>query len=201
MATPPSNVISSPAQLKVLASPARQEILDLLARLGPASAAELGPFLGRPADGLYYHLRALQRVGLVRAAGVRVRAGRSEAIFRSVHRQPMLHHDPSPRGNSPAVAAIVGSMLRLGIRDFRRAASSAMVRVDGPRRDLWALRVTGWLSATDLAAVNRRIRALRDTVGGPRPKGSLYAITILLTPLSHRARRKHLNPRSSGRSR
>jgi hypothetical protein len=92
-------------------------------------------------------------------------------------------------------------MLRLGIRDFRSAASSTTVRVEGPRRNLWALRVTGWLSEADLADVNRRILALRDTVGGKRPKRNLYAITILLTPLSHRARRKHLNPRSSGRNR
>lgn len=182
--------ISAPAQLKVLASPARQELLDLLARTGPASAAELGRLVQRPADGLYYHLRALQRAGLIRSAGRRVRGGREEALFRSAHREPAVDHDATPGGNSAAVGAIVASMLRLGARDFRKAAAAGLVRTHGPRRELWALRVTGWLSPRDLAAVNRWMRALRDAVGRPRGIGKLYSITILLTPLGHRVRRK-----------
>jgi DNA-binding transcriptional ArsR family regulator len=139
----PRRTIFSPAQLRALASPARQEILDLLARTGPASAADLGRLLQRPADGLYYHLRALERPGLVRAAGSRTRAGRNEALYRCVPREPALRHDVSPDGNSTAVTAIVASMLRLGIRDFRKAALSGAVRTNGARRDLWALRVAG----------------------------------------------------------
>jgi DNA-binding transcriptional ArsR family regulator len=194
-----SRVISRHGQLKALASPTRQELLDLLARTGPASAAELGKLIGRPADGLYYHLRALQRAQLVVPAGERLRAGRSEALFRTVHREPALRHDPSPGGNSPAVGAIVASMLRLGIRDFRKACATGEVRTQGPRRELWALRATGWLSEEDLTDVNLRIHALRDAVAKPRSKGELYGITILLTPLGHRARKKQRRPRSSQR--
>ena len=124
--------ISDRAQLKALVSPVRQELIDLLARTGPASAAELGKLIRRPADGLYYHLRALQRAGLVSSAGRRVRSGRHEALFHSTHREPALRHDPSPGGNSPAVTAIVATMLRLGIRDFWKAfleaASDPVVR-------------------------------------------------------------------------
>lgn len=193
--------ISDRAQLRVLVSPARQELLDLLARTGPASAAELGKLLRRPADGLYYHLRALQRAGLVSPAGVRNRSGRDEALFRATHQEPAVRHDVAPGGNSPAVTAIVASMLRLGIRDFRRAAAGGDVRTGGPQRELWALRATGWLTQAEVAAVNRQIRALRDSVGKPRSKGRLYGITILLTPLDHRLRRKQRRPRSPGKTR
>lgn len=177
-------------QLKALASAARQDLVDLLARTGPASVTELGRLLQRPADGLYYHLRELQRVGLVQPAGTRLRGGREEALFRTADQEPAVHHDPSPGGNSPAVSAIVASMLRLGIRDFRKAAALGHVRTEGARRDLWALRVTGWLSPTELTAVNRRMRALRDAFGKRHGTGQLYSITILLTPLGHRARRR-----------
>lgn len=195
------NLVSRPAQLRALASPARQELLDLLARIGPASAADLARLVRRPADGLYYHLRALRRAGLVTDAGTRLRTGRPEALFQSAHRQPMIRHDPGPGGNSPGVTAIVASMLRLGSRDFRRAAASASVRTSGPRRELWALRVTGWLSPRELGRVNRRMGALRDAVGRPGPRGKLYAITILLTPLEHRVRRKQRTPSPSPRRR
>ena len=199
MAHSTDRAISDPAQLTALASPVRQEVIDLLARTGPASPYEIGLLLGRPADGLYYHLRLLERVGLVSATGTRVRRGRSEMLFRAEHRQPALRHDTSAGGNSPAVATIVASMLRLGIRDFRRASATPLIRTQGRRRDLWALRVTGWLTPGQLADVNRRMAALRDAVGRPRSKGRLYAITILLTPLEHRARRKQRRPRSAGR--
>ena len=187
--TEPRRNITSSSQLRALASPARQEILDLLARTGPASAADLGRLLQRPADGLYYHLRALARVGLIRAA-TRVRAGRTETVYRSAHREPALRHDVSPSGNSAAVTAIVASMLRLGVRDFRKAAASGSVRTEGPRRDLWALRVAGRLLEGDLEAVNRGIRGLRDAVTRRRTGGRLYALTILITPLDHRARKR-----------
>jgi DNA-binding transcriptional ArsR family regulator len=195
MPSPSRREISNPAQLRALASPARQELVDLLARTGPATAGELGRLIGRPADGLYYHLRALERAGLIASGIARPRGGRGERVFRAAHREPALRHDPGSEGNSRAVAAIVAAMLRLGIRDFRKACASADVRTHGPRRELWALRVTGRLSPGELANANRRMRDLRDTLGRRRVKGDLYAVTILLTPLGHRARKKQRRPR------
>ena len=191
-----NRAITKPAHLKALASPIRQELIDLLVRAGPASAAELGRLIQRPADGLYYHLRELRRVGLVASAGVRERAGRREELFRAVHSNPSLRHDPSPGGNSRAVTAIVSSMLRLGIRDFKKGAASADVRTQGPARELWALRVTGWLSPAQLAEANRRINALHHLPGQRSPKGKLYGLTILITPLGHRGRKKQRRTRS-----
>jgi DNA-binding transcriptional ArsR family regulator len=178
------------AQLRALASPARQELLDLLVRMGPCSAATLSRVVGRPADGLYYHLRTLQRVGLVREARTEDGARRRGLLYEAVHREPELRHDTAPGGNSAAVAAIVSSMLRLGTRDFRRAAATPGVRTRGPGRELWALRVTGRLSSKEVGEANRRIHALRSAVGRPGTKGKLYAVTILLVPLEHRARKK-----------
>jgi DNA-binding transcriptional ArsR family regulator len=192
------------AALRALASPARQELVDILARLGPASAAALSRVIGRPADGLYYHLRELQRVGLVRrvprrnGAGGPAASGRHAALFQTVQEEPAIRHDAAPGGNSPAVAAIVSSMLRIGIRDFRRAAAIPGVRTREPGRELWALRVTGWLAPNDLREVNRRMHALRQSAGRPGPGGKLYAVTILLAPLG-RARKKQRRPRKAAR--
>jgi len=194
MASASRSLIAGRAQLRALASPARQEILDLLVRTGPASASTLSRMVGRPADGLYYHLRELLRVGLVREAGAEDGAGRKAVIYRASHREPALDHDAAPGGNSTDVTAIVASMLRLGIRDFKRGAALPGVRTREPGRELWALRVTGRLDAADLRAINRRIHGIRKAVGS-RPRGKLYAITILLAPLEHRARKKQRKPR------
>jgi predicted transcriptional regulator len=186
----PHVLISRPEQLRALISPVRQELVDVLSRMGKASLAEIAAVLGRPADGLYYHVRLLVRVGLVFPAGSRTQAGRPEALYRAVAPQLALPYKSSPKGHVRAVTAIVSSMLRLGIRDFRRASSRPGYRLRGPRRDLWALRTTGWLAPDEVEDVNTRILRLSRAVSQPQARGRLYAITILLTPLDHGARRK-----------
>lgn len=178
-----SSVIAKRAQLGALASSARQEIVDVLSGMGTASIAEIAAALGRPADALYYHLRELVRVGLV-VRSVRKHGGRDEALFRTV--APTLER----RYDSSHTLRVIDSMLRLSVRDFRRAFASGGVMA-GPRRELWALRATGWLTPSEVARVNQNMRVLRDDISKPRRprrKGRLFAITIVLTPLA-RSRR------------
>jgi DNA-binding transcriptional ArsR family regulator len=182
-------LITQAPQLRALASATRQEILDVLARMGRASVAELAGTLGRPADGIYYHLRVLLKVGLVVAAGERSGKGRMEALFRTRAPEMVLGYDASPKGNARAVTRIVASMLRLGIRDFRTAFATERIRVKGPQRELWALRTTGWLAPPAVADLNGRIQGITGAIAKARRGRRLYGITILLTPLDHRARK------------
>lgn len=182
-------------QKNVIASPVRQELLDVLARVGDASLAELGALLGRPADGLYYHVGLLERAGLVKPAGHRVRGGRREARFKAIARQFTVRYEPASRRHMQAMNGIVGAMLRLGIRDSRRAIASGTTRFHGPERDLWALRTIGSLRSPQLRQVNRAIGALAKTATRHDSRGRLYAVTVLLTPLDHRANRTGRRPR------
>ena len=161
----------------------RQEIVDVLSGLDAVSVRELAAALGRPADTLYFHLRALTRAGLVRAAGFRYRGGRREALFRTLAPELRLQYDPEQQLNRDAVTAIVGSMLRLGTRDFRRAFRPGTAVVSGPTREIWALRRAGRLTAAQLAAVNRSIERLAQALSTSRGAGRLYAVTVVLTPL------------------
>jgi hypothetical protein len=154
--------------------------------------------LGRPADGLYYHVRLLMRVGLVRSAGARTRDGHRESLFRATARQFAVRYTPTSTPNVRAMNDIVTSMLRLGVRDFRRALASGTTRCEGPVRDLWAMRTTGWLVRPRVGQINRMIGALVKTASRHDPKGRLYAVTVLLTPLDHRANRTGRRPRGRG---
>ncbi len=199
MTTPERYVIRNEKQLAVLAAAARQEIVDVLSEMGKVSIAEIAATLGRPADSLYFHIRALTRAGLVKHAGYRVRRGRKQALFRTVAPDLWLHYEPKDNNNRRAVTAIVSSMLRLGIRDFRRAFERADAIVSGPKRELWALRKTGRLSLTQIAALNRSIEKVKHDVSKPKGRGRLYGITILLTPLDHRRRENKRNANSRRR--
>jgi DNA-binding transcriptional ArsR family regulator len=183
-------IIRSKRQMRALAASTRQEIVDVLARMGTVSVAELATALGRPADSLYYHLRILKRVGLVLSAGSRQLNGRPEALFRAVARELSLRYELGKRGNGSEINAIVASMLRLGIRDFSRSFETADTSVAGPDRELWALRTTGWLSQDQIAEVNRYIEKIMHVMAAPGRNGRLYAVTIVLTPLSRRSHQR-----------
>lgn len=182
----PVHVIASKRQLAALAAAARQELVDVLSEMGVVSVAELAAALDRPADALYFHLRALVRAGLVKCVRYRKRNGRSEALYRTFAPQLQLRYEPRRTANREAISAIVASMLRLGTRDFSRALGAGNVAVSGPRRELWALRKAGRISSGQLTNLNRRIQALADCMSAQSQKGRLYAVTILLTPLDHR---------------
>jgi len=183
-------VVKEHLQLASLASGVRQEIVDVLPRLGSASVAQIAEALGRPADALYYHLRALQRVGLVVAAGDRKTGKRREALFRAVSERMESQVEPRSPKRNQALTAIVGSMMRMGIRDYRRSIRRPDVVVSGPNRDLWALRTTGWLTPAQVAKVVRLIQRLLGEVSRSKGPGRLYAATLVFTPLDHRPRER-----------
>jgi DNA-binding transcriptional ArsR family regulator len=185
-------------QLAALASAARQEVVDVLEEMGTVSVAELAATLGRPADALYFHLRALQRAGLVEQVGERKRGGRKEALFRTVAQELWLQYEPRDEANRRGVTAIVSSMLRLGIRDFGRAFQRGDVIVSGAQRELWAMRKTGRLSLKQIEEVNRSIARLKRAVSRPHGHGRLYGITVLLTPLDHRERKSKPDSKKRG---
>jgi DNA-binding transcriptional ArsR family regulator len=196
-------VIHDRKQMVVLKASARQEILDTLASMGAISISELALALGRPADGLYYHIRILQKAGLVRAAGTRGKGTRAEALFRAASPDLRLAYEPGPKGNAKSVTAIVDSMLRLTSRDFEDAYQSKETVVEGEQRELWATRTTGWLTAKQVAEVNHHIAALIRTTAASSPnKGRLFAITTVLAPLQRSATRESTgNPRQDTKQR
>lgn len=189
-------MITDPAMIRVLGSPVRQELVDTLEALGgQATIAQLAEQLGRPADGLYYHVEILRRAGLfVAARGGRSRAGRSERRYRTPTRAGAeLRLDYAPPRNAGSVRAVVAAMVRIARRDFDRAlATSPAVAVTGPRRALWASRGTGWVSDAELARINRLLVQLTTLLRRPRggPRQRLLSLCFVLAPMTPRPRRR-----------
>lgn len=192
-------IVQDKKQVSALKSPVRQEIADVLSQMGAVSVGELAATLGRPADALYYHLRVLKQAGLVLRAGYRGQGVNKEELIRTVSSDLRLQYQPGKGGNDKQINAIVGSMLRMGIRDFRHAFQSGDAQVSGSGRELWALRKTGWLTPKEIVSLNRSIEGLAKAVSKPRGQGRLYGITVLLTPLDHHPRvgSKKSTPRKS----
>lgn len=195
--------IREPRQIAALASPARQELVDGLQALGPVSIAELARSLGRAPDSLYYHVRALSKVGLVVQAGTRTAGPRPEALY-DVPGKLALDHEPATRREQASVARVVASALRIGERDFRRALAEGRAHHGrGPRRNAWGGRMKGWLTPDELGAVRAHLAALSTLFarGRRRPGAALAALAFVLAPLAPSARVRPPTSKKKGTAR
>lgn len=187
-------LIRDPAQVRLLSSGVRQEMVDTLAALGgEAGVASLAEQLGRPADGLYYHLRALVAGGLVEE----LPSEGGERRFRLVGGGdgPLrLSYDLGPNGNAAELRAFIHGLLQIADRDFQAALGRSDTVVAGPARTLWASRNKGWLAAADVAEVNALLARLGELTSQPKADGreQLLSLAFVLSPTEARTKRRAL---------
>ena len=189
--------VADPDQIRVLSSAVRQEIVDTLAALGgEAAVSDLADQLGRPADGLYYHLRLLARQGLVEETDGGDRrerryrlAGEGDAPLRLAYRK-------GPDGNLPALNAFAQSLLQVAARDFEQALDEGDAVLEGSRRELWTARNKGWVSPGDLEEINALIERINELVSQPSAPGRqrLMTFSFVLAPVHPRPKRRGTAP-------
>jgi DNA-binding transcriptional ArsR family regulator len=185
-----NTAVENAGEIEILASPTRIELIDTLEALGgDASVAELAVHLGRPADGLYYHLRQLAAAGLVieksTAEGRRYRPrSRGEGL--------RLRYRPGATANAKAVAHVAASVLRIAGRDFSRALADPDTKAEGPLRELWAARGKGWVGDKELGEINRLLTRLTTLLRQPRSatRDRLIVLSWVLAPVDAKPARR-----------
>jgi len=192
MARNKANMLGDAARIRLLASPARQEVMDTLEALGgEATVAEIAQQLGKSADGLYYHLRLLVRGGLVEqgshstdARRFRTRSGKGG--------RTRLRYQPGATANAAAVERVAAGLLRIAGRDFAAAVARRDVIAEGRHRELWASRIKGWVSNVELAEINRLLERLGELMQGRRDgdRQRLLSLAWILAPVPEKAARR-----------
>ena len=193
MDTNTSGEISAPEDIALLASGVRQELVDTLAAMGgEASVGELANELGRPMDGLYYHLEMLRKGGMVRE---NTDPDNVERRFRlaSAKGAPLrVIYKPSVPGVTSALTKFSQQLLHIAGQDFTAALMLPGVQLSGPRRQLWISRNKGWMSDTDLEEVNALLLRLGELASQSRSneRGQLISLAFSLAPVQPRAKRR-----------
>lgn len=190
---PTSATLEDPKKIAVLATPIRVELVTALQALGgTATIAELALQLGRPADGLYYHMRELVRSGLLEHDAREGSAGRCYRLAIPEGESLRLRYQPGATANAKAVAKVAASVSRLAQRDFLRALADSTTIAEGPSRELWTGRLRGWVSPDELTRINRLLQQLADILLSTRPKrgGKLVALHWMLAPLDAKPARR-----------
>jgi DNA-binding transcriptional ArsR family regulator len=178
--------IEDVAQLRALASAVRLDIVDTLQAMGEASAPDLAQQLGRPADALYYHIRALSAAGLVAEVGVRRKGRNTESVYAiaSPTRTLSLSHRPKGRQGREGLNRIVRAMLQTSGREYRAALAAGACIAYGPTRELWPSRSLGWLSKAKLARANQLLTELNRLMLAKRSSDDdrLYTLQFMFAP-------------------
>lgn len=174
--TDPARRIASPKELRVLASPVKQEIVDVLASAGPCTIAHLGELLGRAPDGLYFHVRRLLATGLVVERSPRARGAGTASVLALPARAVALDYT-RPASRAP-IQKVVRAALRASERDFARACAERGAATEGLARTLWAGRQRGWLTPAQLREANRLLDELHALFRDGRPKTGARAMSF-----------------------
>ncbi|MBN1827160.1 MAG: helix-turn-helix transcriptional regulator [Candidatus Eisenbacteria bacterium] len=175
-------VLRSPEQVAALGSPVRFRIVDILALRGASSVREIAVGAGCSVTSLYYHIRVLEKVGILEEAATRGTGRRMEKTYRL--RAGKLVIDPKKRSvpYRRAMADSCAALLRRAERDYRAAASATEVRLEGEERDLMIRRLVLRLDSEGLARLNRlldRVSAHAGRRGGAG--GAPVTLTIAMS--------------------
>jgi len=177
----PEKVISDPKAIRALAHPARITVLNELISGRARTATEFAELIGLTPSAMSYHLRALERFGLIERApaegdGRERRWRRVEVGWRIESEQPAV--------TAPAEAALVAGFLdhqRREVLDYIEAAE------EGPWREVGSLsRSIRWLTRDQVAALGEQLRALLDDfplTDPGEPDTRPVAITSTLFPI------------------
>jgi len=187
-------VVSSPEQLEAIASPGREELIDAVVLIGPCSVSELARQLGRPRHALYYHVRVLRDCGLLLETTRAVAGARHTAFYDVPGRPVSVCFDLSTPSRRRAVTTLIRARLRTALKEVARACACAATVAHGPRRELWATHVNGWLSTSDLEKVNRLFLQLIEVISHAPAEQSAgreaFGLTFALSPVRQRGRGK-----------
>ena len=189
--------VESLEQLNAISSPIRQEILDTVTSKRKCSISMIAEELGRPADGLYYHIKALLKVGLLYEAGSNKTERQTELLYEVVDKADYLKvkYAASKPTKVKAINKMVSSMMKIAGDDFSNGIGLESVTLDGELRNLWAARVKCRLSDEKLRTANRLINELielfqQSTDITESIEGELHSLVCVLAPVESKPKRR-----------
>lgn len=199
-----------PARLRIatvkawesILSPVRREIVESMQELGPCSIADVARATGRPADGLYRHVRILVASGFLVEAGTRAGRRNPERLYDAAANDflaPRVHRG-GPAAERDMIVRTADAVAKSVVRTMRGSAAAKRLHCEDHARNFAVVHFVSWLTperfeeVRDLAA--RLARVLER--GRKDRRGDLYEALVLASPVT-RTRGTHSIPRELSR--
>lgn len=185
---PGSSVVLDASTLRALAHPLRVALLGALRRFGPSTATLLGQRLGISSGSASYHLRQLEKAGLVVDDAERGNA--RDRWWRAAHRMTELHGDDFSGDDVPVVDEYLRAIAATYTRQLDQAVNERATMPADWRQAMelsdYLLRLTpdeARTLAVRLHAVVREFRYDRPDVTPPEGTESVSVILQVLPRL------------------
>ncbi|PCI08314.1 hypothetical protein COB72_08540 [bacterium] len=178
------HVIYDPAEMWVLASPIRVEVLNAVCALEECSTAEIAAFTGRSRTSLYPHIEQLVDAGLILEADARLMSKRWEQLYRPIARTVGTKHNSKDPDNVAYHQAYGKAVGRLMARLHDRATAQPDAVVRGPQRDTFAGASCAWVDEETLKEINEHIQRIWEICQNSRPSedAKLVNVGVILAP-------------------
>lgn len=172
-------LVKDPEQLRLLASPIRSRLFELLRLEGHMSASKLAKATEIDTALALYHLGLLKRAGLVVAEGKQRAGQRSEQVFAPVAREVRLRPDENSEEGRAAMRDVALSTIRSTKRDYLRAHE---LRSSGGGSEINIVRRTTRISPEKLARARELLAELGALFSTPDEDGTTVAMSAFLLP-------------------
>jgi DNA-binding transcriptional ArsR family regulator len=155
-------------QLRAIADELRSRIVEALAHRA-MTVTQVGEMLGQAPAKIHYHVRELERVGLVRLVATREKSGILEKYYRAVARgftasKTLLRAVPSDE----ALAAM-RAYLDNAVQGFLRATEYTVRNQLWENPKVWGFNATQiWVTADEMKELAKRVQAELDRYLAPR---------------------------------
>jgi DNA-binding transcriptional ArsR family regulator len=173
--------LTTPEQVKAVMHPLRQQILDQLDR-GPATPSEVARALGLAASKVHYHVRILEKAGVVALVETRQVGSIMVTYF-----APTAHHFELRLADQPGRSRLAQSLpllsaeLKALLADLQRMAAESELPGQG------AFMSIARLGACDQAQpeLDEAIRRLQEQFANARERfpGRQYRVIVGLVPM------------------
>ena len=180
--------IDNPRGIRAWAHPARLAILDALATGDELTATECAHVAGLSASATAYHMKLLERYGLIEPATPR--PDRRERAWRMTERRIMVDLDASTPAAASATAAVTGAYF-----NSTRAVGMEFIAAGNTEPEDWrdaaAMNTADlWLTVEEVQRVDRELGAVLEpyrgrTLRGGRPAGS-RRVRVMNVVVPHR---------------
>ena len=128
------HVLDKPEQIKTLASPLRQSILEAMIP-APITTKQVSVQLGERPTRLYHHVDALERVGLIGLVRTQQKRGTTEKYFQAVARKFVVDRAaievvPETDSENGQLERVISISLESTLAEIRGGLSAGLIQTD-----------------------------------------------------------------------
>jgi DNA-binding transcriptional ArsR family regulator len=155
-------------QLRAIADELRTRIVEALSHRA-MTVTQLGEMLGQAPAKIHYHVRELERVGLVRLVATRAKSGILEKYYRAIARSFTASKTLLSAAPSDETIATMRAFLDNASQGFLRATEYTVRNQLWENPKVWGLNATQiWITYDEMKELARRVQAEFDRYSVPR---------------------------------